>query len=77
MDADPRHLPWDACFNVRDLGGFPARDGHVTRWRAVVRADNICRLTHHGRAALARYGIRTAIDLRSKKELALARATPI
>jgi len=71
MSADPRHLRWDACFNVRDLGGFPTRDGGTTRWRALVRADNICRLTHHGRTALARYGIRTVIDLRSKKELAL------
>jgi protein-tyrosine phosphatase len=71
MDADRRHLPWDACFNARDLGGFPTRDGHATRWRTIVRADNLCRLTHHGRAELARYGVRSAIDLRSKKELVL------
>ena len=71
MSSDPRHLPWDACFNVRDLGGFATRDGRTTRWRRVVRADNICRLTWHGRTALVRYGIRTVIDLRSRKELAL------
>lgn len=71
MDADPRHLPWDACFNARDLGGLPTRDGGTTRWRALIRSDNLCRLTRHGRLALARYGIRTAIDLRDSKELPL------
>jgi protein tyrosine/serine phosphatase len=68
---DPRHLFWDACYNVRDLGGFATRDGRETRWRAVVRSDNLCRLTSHGRRALVRYGIRTVIDLRSADELLL------
>jgi protein tyrosine/serine phosphatase len=71
MIDDARHLPWDACLNVRDLGGFATRDGRTTRWRSLVRADNLCRLTWHGRTALVRYGVRTVIDLRSKKELAL------
>jgi protein tyrosine/serine phosphatase len=71
MATDARHLPWDACLNVRDLGGFATRDGRTTRWRALVRADNLCRLTWHGRTALVRYGVRTVIDLRSKKELVL------
>ncbi len=69
--TDPRRLRWDACLNVRDLGGFPTRDGRQTRWRAVVRSDNLCRLTHLGRQALMRYGIRTVIDLRSADELLL------
>ena len=68
MTADPRHLHWDACLNVRDLGGFVARGGHITRRQAVIRADNLCRLTRHGRLALVRYGVRTAIDLRDPKE---------
>ncbi|OLC56996.1 MAG: hypothetical protein AUH85_04525 [Chloroflexi bacterium 13_1_40CM_4_68_4] len=71
MSQDARHLPWDACFNVRDLGGFATRDGRTTRWRSLVRADNVCRLTWHGRTALVRYGVKTVIDLRSKKELTL------
>ena len=68
MTTDPRHLHWDACLNVRDLGGFVARGGHITRRQAVIRADNLCRLTRHGRLALVRYGVRTAIDLRDPKE---------
>jgi protein tyrosine/serine phosphatase len=71
ITADPRRLLWDACYNVRDLGGFPTRDGRMTRWRTVVRADNLCRLTRHGRQSLVRYGVRTAIDLRSPDELGL------
>jgi protein-tyrosine phosphatase len=67
--ADPRRLLWDACYNVRDLGGFPIDGARTTRWRAIVRSDNICRLTRHGRQALVRYGIRSVIDLRSPDEL--------
>jgi protein tyrosine/serine phosphatase len=71
MSIDPRLLHWDACLNVRDLGGFATREGRTTRSRAIIRADNLCRLTHHGRLALARYGVRTVIDLRDPKEYGL------
>src|SRR5438132_6932266 len=63
MLTDPRHLHWDACLNVRDLGGFPTRGGGTTRRHALVRADNLCRLTAHGRSAMPRHGVRTAIAL--------------
>jgi protein-tyrosine phosphatase len=63
-----RHLNWDGCFNVRDLGGFRAADGRTTRWRAVVRSDSIDRLTGAGWTALREYGIRTIIDLRNDDE---------
>src|SRR5438552_1821498 len=68
MSTDPHLLHWDACLNARDLGGFPTRDRRTTRRRAVIRADNLCRLTRHGRLALVRYGVRTAIDLRDVTE---------
>ncbi len=64
-----RHLEWEACYNVRDLGGYPTRDGAETRWRAAVRADNLCRLTEAGRAALIDYGVRTIVDLRFPDEV--------
>lgn len=67
-----RHLRWDACYNVRDLGGYQTNDGGHTRWRALLRADNLCRLTPVGCAALAEYGVRTILDLRSASELKLA-----
>jgi hypothetical protein len=64
-----RRLGWDACYNVRDMGGYPTADGRQTRWRAIVRADNLCRLTPAGCAALVAYGVRTIIDLRNPAEL--------
>jgi protein tyrosine/serine phosphatase len=64
-----RHLDWDGCFNVRDLGGLAAADGHTTRWGAVVRADAVDRLTGDGWAALEAHGVRTVIDLRNDDEL--------
>lgn len=63
-----RHLDWDGCFNVRDLGGLRATDGRETRWGRVVRADALDGLTAGGWAALVVYGIRTVVDLRDGDE---------
>ena len=60
-----RVLDWEGCKNVRDLGGLRLRDGGVTRWGSVVRADNPARLTEAGWADLYAYGIRTIISLRT------------
>lgn len=64
-----RHLAWDACYNIRDLGGYPAQDGKETRWRAILRGDNLCRLTRQGIQAIVDYGVTTIIDLRTPGEL--------
>lgn len=64
-----RHLAWEGCYNVRDLGGYPTRDGKTTRWGAVVRTDNLARLTGAGRASLIDYGVRSIVDLRRPDEL--------
>lgn len=66
-----RRLLWDACYNVRDLGGVPTKDKKQTRWRAFVRADNLARLSPHGKKALIAYGVKTIIDLRSEYELGM------
>jgi protein-tyrosine phosphatase len=63
-----RHLVWDGCVNVRDLGGYPTVDGHRTRWGAVVRSDAPDRLSESGRAALRNHGVRTIVDLRDPSE---------
>lgn len=65
-----RHLVWDGCANVRDLGGHPIEQGGTTAFRAVVRADSIRRLSEPGWAQLADYGIGTIVDLRFHDELA-------
>jgi protein-tyrosine phosphatase len=55
--------------NVRDLGGLPTRDGQTTRWRSLLRADNLHNLTPEGLQALHDYGVATVIDLRWPDEL--------
>lgn len=60
-----RHLDWQGCANVRDLGGFRAFDGNHTKLKAVVRSDNPAYLTSDGWAALHAYGIRTIVALRT------------
>lgn len=69
-DEQPsRRLVWDACYNAREVGGYPTANGGKTRWRALVRADNLHRLTAQGQAALRDYGVCTIIDLRLAYEL--------
>ena len=65
-----RHLDWDGCLNVRDLGGLPMEDGGTTRFGSVVRADNVRGLSDAGWRALEDYGVRTVVDLRMYEELA-------
>jgi len=65
-----RHLFWDGCLNVRDLGGHPTVDGGETRFGAVVRADSVRQLSEAGWAELVGYGISTIVDLRMASELA-------
>jgi protein-tyrosine phosphatase len=68
MNGPGRHLDWDGCANVRDLGGLPTVDGRRTRTGAVVRADALDRLTAKGWAALEDHGVRTVVDLRNDDE---------
>jgi protein-tyrosine phosphatase len=59
-----RHLSWDGCSNVRDLGGL----GRIRRG-ALVRADALQQLSAEGWRALDRHGIRTVVDLRNPDEI--------
>ncbi len=63
-----RHLDWEGCFNIRDLGGLPAAGGRRTAWGAVVRADSLGRLSAAGWQALLDHGVRTVVDLRNDEE---------
>jgi len=56
--------------NARDLGGYPTTDGTHTRWRSLLRADDLSQLSAEGLAALADYGVRTVLDLRWPEEAA-------
>ena len=63
-------LAWEGCLNVRDLGGLATEDGRRTRHGAIVRADNIRKLTDTGWRSLAEHGVRRIVDLRMPVELA-------
>jgi protein-tyrosine phosphatase len=62
-----RQLRWDACLNVRDLGGHPTPEGW-TRWGAIVRSDALKRLSDEGWRELVSHGISTIVDLRMDEE---------
>jgi protein tyrosine/serine phosphatase len=64
-----RHLDWQGCFNVRDLGGLRTADGRMTKRGVLVRADDLDLLSEAGWAELCEYGIRTVVDLRNQVEL--------
>ena len=64
-----RALAWDACLNVRDLGGIVTADARRIRRGALIRSDQLCRLSDGGRVALLAHGVRTVIDLRTPAEL--------
>jgi hypothetical protein len=67
--ATDRRLAWDACLNVRDLGGLTCGTASVQRGR-LIRASIIGTLTPAGREAMRAHGIRTVIDLRGEDEVA-------
>ncbi|HWQ14365.1 MAG TPA: tyrosine-protein phosphatase [Roseiflexaceae bacterium] len=65
-----RRIELEGAFNVRDVGGYPTHDGRTTRWRRLLRADSLHRLTPADQRALLEYGVRTIIDLRRPSEVA-------
>lgn len=70
MHDPKRRLHFPGLLNARDLGGYPTLDGSTTRWRSLVRSDDLSQLTSAGLEALSSYGIETVIDLRWPDEVA-------
>ncbi len=65
VTGDPtRHLPLDGTRNVRDVGGYPAAGGRRTRWRTLLRSDELTTLPEHAQAELVELGLRQVVDLR-------------
>jgi protein-tyrosine phosphatase len=76
MYDQKRLLDFPSLLNARDLGGYPTVDGSTTRWRSLLRSDDLAQLTLAGVHAFATYGIETVVDLRWPEEVALS-PTPI
>ncbi len=64
-----RLVPLSGAFNFRDLGGYPGRDGRVTRWGTIFRSDTLHELTGADVDLLVSLGLSTIIDLRTPREL--------
>jgi protein-tyrosine phosphatase len=67
-----RHLPLAMSYNIRDVGGYATADGGRVRWRRLLRADGLHRLTPEAQEELIRQGIATIVDLRWPAELITA-----
>lgn len=63
------HLEIEGGFNVRDLGGYPTRDGQVTKHGVLVRAGTLSDITDAAQARLVDYGVKNVIDLRDEWEV--------
>src|SRR5580658_2812397 len=70
MDETQRRLAFPELLNARDLGGLPTQDGAQTRWRSLLRADDLAQLTTAGLEALREYAVVTVLDLRWPEEAA-------
>ncbi len=64
-------MTFPELLNVRDLGGYPTVDGQQTRWRSLLRSDDLAQLTPAGVQAMADYGVQTVVDLRWREEIEL------
>jgi protein-tyrosine phosphatase len=71
MHNSERLLAFPALLNARDLGGYPTVDGGHTRWRSLLRSDDLAQLTPQGVQALADFGVKMVVDLRWEEEIAL------
>lgn len=68
-DHPDRFIPLAGAFNFRDLGGYPARAGQTLRWRTLYRADALHHLADDELDMLDELGVRTALDLRTDREV--------
>lgn len=67
-----RHIALEGTYNIRDLGGYPAGHGGMTRWRRILRSDSLHRLSREAVESLVAEGVSTVIDLRAAQEVAAA-----
>ena len=69
IDFEERHIPFEGCFNFRDIGGYPTIDGRSVRWGCYFRAGRQDRMTVGDLEKVAELDLKTQIDLRRPDEL--------
>ncbi|QGG94882.1 tyrosine-protein phosphatase [Actinomarinicola tropica] len=65
---DSRHIRLEGCLNLRDLGGYPTRDGGEVRTGCVYRSSDLCALTDGDVETVTSLGIAVVVDLRGHHE---------
>jgi protein-tyrosine phosphatase len=68
-DYEDRHHRFEGCFNFRDIGGYPTKDGRTVRWGRYFRAGRQNHMTTADLERLRALGITTQIDLRKPEEI--------
>src|SRR4051812_1819415 len=61
-------LKLDGTYNSRELGGYLSTNGKSMISNKLIRSDGLHSLTSKDETFLLEYGVRTIIDLRSRKE---------
>src|SRR5207249_1639703 len=75
-------IPVEGSYNIRDLGGYPTREGRTMRSGLFIRAGNLAQVISAGAQQLLGFGAKTIIDLRDEWEVgkyldAFVPATPV
>lgn len=65
-----RRLLTKGLYNARDLGGFPTRDGRVTKFGVYVRSEAPAEIPAEDVSYLRRYGVTASMDFRGTGEAA-------
>jgi len=64
-----RHIEFEATFNFRDIGGYPAADGGTVRWRRIFRSGALDQLTDADQLRIRdEFGVSSIVDLRHPDE---------
>jgi protein-tyrosine phosphatase len=69
MSQPARLVALEGALNWRDLGGYRAADGLVTRWGRVYRSDGLDRLTDADLTLVEELGIKLVVDFRVDREV--------
>ena len=67
MTDTTRIIEIEGCYNLRDIGGYPA-DGGTTRWRTLLRSASPHRMPTESWDDLHQLGVSKLIDLRRTSE---------
>src|SRR5471030_2723909 len=69
MPVSPaRHFNLAGASNFRDLGGYPAKDGRVVRWRRIFRSNHLGDVTDADIEVLRGLDLKRAFDFRGAEE---------